>query len=106
MIDPAVLRKGRMDLHIEIPAPDAETRKLMFAHHLKGRPLADDIDTEALAAMTDNYAASDIAFIVNEASMMAALADELVSQNHIVNSIKSNRSSLGKRDDRPRIGFK
>ena len=106
LIDPAVLRKGRMDLHIEIPAPDAATRKLMFEHHLKGRPLADDIDTDALAAMTDNYAASDIALIVNEASMMAALADELVSQSHIVNSVKSNRSSLGKRDDRPRIGFK
>ncbi|MBR1538086.1 MAG: AAA family ATPase, partial [Bacteroidales bacterium] len=64
MIDPAVLRKGRLDLHVEIPAPDRETRRLMFVHHLKGRPLAKDIDLECLAELSDGYASSDIAFIV------------------------------------------
>ena len=105
MIDPAVLRKGRMDLHVEIPAPDKVTRKKIFDIHLKGRPLAEDIDTDALAEMTDNYASSDIAFIVNEAAMMAALADVDISQTHLLNSVKSNRSSLEPVKSRPKIGF-
>lgn len=105
MIDPAVLRKGRMDLHVEIPAPDKETRKKIFDIHLKGRPLAADIDTEVLAEKTDNYASSDIAFIVNEAAMMAALADTDISQSHLLHSVESNRSSLVPVKARPKIGF-
>ena len=106
LIDPAVLRKGRMDLHIEIPAPDEETRRKMFDIHLKARPLADDVDTSVLAKETDNYAASDIAFIVNEAAMVAALADVPISQEHLLNSVRSNKSSLKKVKAMPKIGFK
>ena len=107
LIDPAVLRKGRMDLHVQIPAPDERTRELIFKLHLKGRPLSEDIDCAALAKMTDNYASADIAFIVNEAAMMAALADEEISQRHLENSVKSNRSSLAALEGAPRrkIGF-
>ena len=106
LIDPAVLRKGRMDLHVEIPAPDENTRKLIFSLHLKDRPVADDIDVEELARLADRYASSDIAFIVNEAAMMAALADELISQNHLIHSIKANKSSLDAGSKpRTRIGF-
>lgn len=94
MIDPAVLRKGRLDLQILIPAPDFETRKMMFRKHLRNRPLADDIDYDKLAEMTDNYASSDIAFIVNEAAIAAALARELISQRHLEGAIKGNKSSL------------
>ena len=107
MIDPAVLRRGRMDLHIEIPAPDAKTREAIFKIHLKGRPVGDDIDYSELAELTDNYASSDIAFIVNESAMMAALADCPIGRQQLVNSIKSNPSSLGgAKQDRKRIGFK
>ena len=107
MIDPAVLRRGRMDLHIEIPAPDERTREEIFKIHLKGRPVADDINYQELAQLTDNYASSDIAFIVNESAMMAALADIPIGQQQLVNSIKSNPSSLGgPKENRKRIGFK
>jgi transitional endoplasmic reticulum ATPase len=107
MIDPAVLRRGRMDLHIEIPAPDVRTREAIFKIHLKGRPVADDINYQELAQLTDNYASSDIAFIVNESAMMAALADIPIGQQQLVNSIKSNPSSLGgPKENRKRIGFK
>ena len=104
MIDPAVLRKGRMDLKYEIPAPDAETRRAMFALHLKGRPLAEDVDLDRLALMSDGYASSDIAFIVNEAAMVAALGDEAISQQILEKSIKGNPSSLSA-PKRPKIGF-
>ena len=107
MIDPAVLRKGRLDLHVEIPAPDAATRQAMFAHHLKGRPLAEDIDLAELAALSDGYASSDIAFIVNDAALVAALADEPIGQHHLADSIRCNPSSLGpKAQQRTPIGYK
>ena len=106
MIDPAILRKGRLDLQIEIPAPDHQTRRLMFAHHLKGRPLADDIDLDRLAALTNGYASSDIAFIANDAALVAALADESIAQRHLEDSIRCNPSSLGKKTARTPIGYK
>lgn len=106
MIDPAILRKGRLDLQVEIPAPDQETRRLMFVHHLKGRPLADDIDMERLAALTDGYSSSDIAFIANDAALMAALADENIAQRHLEDSIRCNPSSLGRKATRNPIGYK
>ncbi len=106
LIDPAILRRGRIDLKYEIPAPDEETRRQIFALHLKGRPVTNDIDCSVLAKLTVNYASSDIAFIVNEAAMMAALADVPISQTHLVNSIKANKSSLVSGGQaRKRIGF-
>lgn len=106
MIDPAVLRKGRLDLQIEVPAPEHETRRLMFLHHLKGRPLADGIDPDRLAALTDGYASSDIAFIANDAALVAALADEPISQRHLEDSIRCNPSSLKQKDIRRSIGYR
>ena len=105
MIDPAVLRKGRLDLHVEIPAPDAETRRLMFSLHLKDRPTEEGIDIEHLAEITEGYASSDIAFIVNEAAMVAALADEPIGLRHLEESVRANPSSLAPRETRRRIGF-
>ena len=104
MIDPAVLRKGRMDLKYEIPAPDPETRRAMFALHLKGRPTTEDIDLNRLALLSDGYASSDIAFVVNESAMVAALADEPISQQILEESLRCNPSSLSA-PKRPKIGF-
>ena len=104
MIDPAVLRKGRMDLKYEIPAPDPETRRAMFALHLKGRPVSEDIDLNRLALLSDGYASSDIAFVVNESAMVAALADEPISQRILEESLRCNPSSLAA-PKRPKIGF-
>ena len=106
MIDPAVLRKGRLDLQIEVPAPDAATRRQMFIHHLKGRPLADDINLDRLTSLTEGYASSDIAFIANDAALIAALADEEITQRHLEESIRCNPSSLAKAKRRNPIGYR
>ena len=105
MIDTAVLRKGRLDLHVEIPAPDVETRKKMFQLHLRGRPCSSDIDFDRLAGLTDHYTAADIAFIVNEAAMVAALSDQDISEGTLEESIRCNPSSLPRLEQRKRIGF-
>lgn len=93
LIDQAVLRKGRLDLQVFVPAPDQEARKAMFDLYLKDRP-CDAIDTEQLARMTDNYAGSDIAYVVNDAAMTAALAGELIKQSTVEKAINDNPPSL------------
>ena len=104
MIDPAVLRKGRLDLKYEIPAPDAETRRAMFELYLKGRPLDGEINLGKLTTLTEGYASSDIAFIVNESAMVAALADQPITQQILEESIQANPSSLSA-PKRVKIGF-
>ena len=122
MIDPAVLRTGRIDRMIYIPVPDKEARKEMFKLYLNGRP-CEDIDAERLADMTDGYIASDIAYIVNDAAMGAAFSDLPITQQLLENTISSIHPSISKdviasyenlrlrmedtdtRNRRPKIGF-
>lgn len=107
LIDPAVLRTGRMDIHVEVGAPDKATRKKMFDLYLKDRPCV-GIDTETLAEMTDNYSSSDISFIVNDAALVAAFKDSPIDQSMLEESISKKPSSLGtsvKKDERKKIGF-
>ena len=71
LIDPAVRRKGRLDQMIYIPVPDPEAREGMFRVQMKGRPQAKGIDFRRLASLSENFVASDIAFIVNDAAEKA-----------------------------------
>ena len=75
LIDPAVLRPGRLDRHVYIPVPDQETRKRIFQVHTENMPLAEDIDLEKLSEMTEKYVGSDIASICREAGMNALRRD-------------------------------
>ena len=93
LIDPAALRKGRLDIVEYVPAPDLPTRKLMFDLYLKDRPCS-EIDTYELATSTERYVASDIAYIVNDAALISALRDELITQDTIMNCIRNTRPSL------------
>ena len=86
IIDPAALRAGRFDLLIEVKAPDLEMRKRLFEMYLANRPLAEDIDIAELAEMSDGYASSDVPFVVNEAALFAAIADQPISQTHLTYS--------------------
>ena len=122
MIDPAVLRTGRIDKMVYIPMPDKEARSEMFKVHLNGRP-CEDIDAEHLADLTDGYIASDIAYIVNDAAMSAAFNDQPITQQLLEEIISSVHPSISKdvvnsyenlhqkmedvdnRNKRPKIGF-
>lgn len=107
LIDPAVLRTGRMDIHVEIGAPDKSTRKKMFDLYLKERPCM-GVDTEKLADMTENYSSSDISFIVNDAALVAAFKDMPIDQSMLEDSINKRPSSLGYASPAParkKIGF-
>jgi len=78
MVDPALLRPGRLDRLIYIQPPDRETRQRIFEVHLRGKPIGGDIAIEELARITDKYVGADIAAIVKEA-VMAALREFLAS---------------------------
>ena len=98
MIDPAVLRSGRMDHLIYIPMPDAEARKELFRIHLSGRPQTEDIDLDALAGLTEGYVASDIELIVNKTALAAAKMDVPVSQSLLEERIPMIRKSVSESD--------
>ena len=79
LIDPAALRTGRLDYHVEIPKPDRIQRVELFRVCLQNRPMESDVDFESLAMSTDGFTASDVAFLVNKAALAAAKADLLIS---------------------------
>jgi len=71
MVDVALLRPGRLDRLVYIPPPNASSRAQIFAIHLLGKPLAEDVDIEQLAKETEGYVGADIEAICREAAMLA-----------------------------------
>jgi transitional endoplasmic reticulum ATPase len=71
MVDPALLSPGRFDLVVELPVPNRDTRRAIFAVHTQGKPLAPEVDLDALADLTEGLAGGDIASICRRATMQA-----------------------------------
>jgi len=71
MVDPALLRPGRLERFIYIRPPDLNERELIFNIHLKGKPLASDINVKELAKRADGYVGADIEAICHEAAIIA-----------------------------------
>jgi transitional endoplasmic reticulum ATPase len=71
MVDPALLRPGRLDRFILIKPPDLKERDAIFNIHLKGKPLSPDVDVANLAKRTEGYVGADIEAICREAAMLA-----------------------------------
>ncbi|WP_423792613.1 CDC48 family AAA ATPase [Methanocaldococcus indicus] len=71
IIDPALLRPGRLDRVILVPVPDEKARLDIFKIHTRGMKLADDVDLEELAKKTEGYTGADIEAICREAAMLA-----------------------------------
>lgn len=72
VLDPALLRPGRFDRRIVIDHPDAKGREAILRVHLRGKPIADDVDIEKLAKQTAGFSGADLANMVNEAAILAA----------------------------------
>ncbi|MBI4495109.1 MAG: AAA family ATPase, partial [Chloroflexi bacterium] len=66
-IDPALLRPGRFDKVIYVPAPDPETRRLILQRHLQGKPGADRVDVEQLVKPTERFTGADLAGLIRRA---------------------------------------
>ena len=71
LIDSALLRSGRFDLLMELPLPDAKTRKDIFHIHTKSKALDKNVNIALLADKTEGMAGTDIELICRKASMFA-----------------------------------
>lgn len=71
MVDPALMRPGRIDRILYIPNPDLEARKAIMGIHTRGKPLADDVDLDKLAELMEGYSGADIAATCGAASQSA-----------------------------------
>lgn len=72
VLDPALLRPGRFDRQVIVPAPDLNGRKQILQVHLKKVPLAEDVDPLVLARGTPGFSGADLSNLVNEAALLAA----------------------------------
>jgi transitional endoplasmic reticulum ATPase len=70
-LDPALLRPGRFESHVLVPAPDETARRAILDVHVVRKPLADDVDLDAIAAEMAGYTGADVAAVVREATLQA-----------------------------------
>ena len=125
MIDPAILRAGRLDKKYYIGVPDADARMALFKLYLEKRPYDFGLDYMQLADMTRGYVSADIQLIVNDASRNALRQHSKITMELLKAAITNTAPSLSnnelrkyeriraimngeevkKSDDRPRIGF-
>jgi len=70
-LDPALLRPGRLETHVEVPEPDRAARREILAVHARGKPLADDVTVEDLAAETEGLSGAQLEALLRTASLRA-----------------------------------
>jgi cell division protease FtsH len=75
VLDPALLRPGRFDRRVILDRPDMRGREAILKVHVRGKPLASDIDLGVLARSTPGFVGADIENLVNEAAILAARRD-------------------------------
>ncbi len=72
VLDPALLRPGRFDRQVVVPAPDVRGRAAILEVHSREAPLADDVDLQIISRGTPGFSGADLANLVNEAALNAA----------------------------------
>ncbi len=72
ILDPALLRPGRFDRRVVLDRPDMRGRVEILKVHVRGKPLAPDVNLEVLARQTPGFSGADLANMVNEAAILAA----------------------------------
>jgi cell division protease FtsH len=88
ILDPALLRPGRFDRQIVVDRPDRKGRIKILEVHTRGKPLAKDVQLDALAAQTPGFTGADLANLVNEAALLAARqGDREISNLHLEEGI-------------------
>lgn len=97
LIDPALLRPGRLERLVFVPPPDAAAREQILRVTAKHTPLAADVDLAAVAAATEGYSAADCAALVREAALGAmreSLDAPAVTSAHLTAALAVVRPSL------------
>ena len=71
VLDPALLRPGRFDRRVVVDRPELEARRAILNVHVKNKPIAADVDLDALARNTPGFSGADLANLTNEAALSA-----------------------------------
>lgn len=94
ILDPALLRPGRFDRQIAVEAPDLKGRLHILGVHAKGKPLAHDVDLEAVARRTIGMSGADLANVLNEAALLTARSGNQIIDNRALDEA-IDRVSMG-----------
>ncbi len=78
ILDPALLRPGRFDRRVVLDRPDIRGREAILKVHVKGKPLAPDVDLSVIARSTPGFVGADLENLVNEAAILAARRNKKV----------------------------
>jgi cell division protease FtsH len=76
VLDPALLRPGRFDRQIMVPAPDIRGREKILEIHTRRLPLGDDVMLKTIARSTPGFTGADLENLCNEAALLAARSDK------------------------------
>ena len=76
ILDPALLRPGRFDRQIVVAQPDLAGRKGILRVHARGKPLATDVELDAIARRTPGFTGADLANVINEGALLTARANQ------------------------------
>lgn len=113
LLDPAIMRKGRVDRTVYVSLPDQEARAELFRLEIERRPNL-DIDYNALASATEHYTCSDISFIVEESARLCfeetldrSLDEPLpLSMPRLMDVIKKTSSSISEAQHKEYLAVK
>ena len=89
ILDPALLRPGRFDRRVVLDRPDMRGREAILKVHVKGKPLAPEVDLAVLARSTPGFVGADLENLVNEAAILAARRNKkLIGQSELEEAIE------------------
>jgi cell division protease FtsH len=78
ILDPALMRPGRFDRRVVLDRPDVRGREEILKVHVRGKPIAKEIDLSVLAKSTPGFVGADIENLVNEAAILAARGNKKI----------------------------
>ncbi len=89
ILDPALLRPGRFDRRVVLDRPDVRGREAILRVHVKGKPMAPDVDLSVLARSTPGFVGADLENMVNEAAILAARRNKrIIGQSEFEEAIE------------------
>jgi len=98
LLDKALLRPGRIDKLIEIPAPDVKAREKILEIHTRQVPLAKDVSLHELAEITENFSGADLECLVREAALTAIKESKMkkteVAMKHFEKALAKVKPSI------------
>jgi len=112
ILDPALLRPGRFDRRVTLDRPDVRGREAILKVHVKGKPLAPEVNLEVLARSTPGFVGADLENLVNEAAILAARRNKkVITQSEFEEAIErviagpERKSRLINKDEKRIIAY-